>query len=77
MYATPIFYPASIVPHKYAIILQLNPLCYFMDIFRMTLYVEGPQLPMNLFYGGLCSFAAFSAGWFFYNRYKERIIYYL
>jgi ABC-type polysaccharide/polyol phosphate export permease len=77
MYATPIFYPESIVPQKYVLILHLNPLFYFMDIFRMALYLDGPHLFGSLLYGGLFSFAAFVIGWFFYNRYKERIIYYL
>ena len=77
MYATPIFYPESIVPQKYALILHLNPLFYFMDIFRMALYLDGPHFFESLLYGGLFSFAAFVIGWFFYNLYKERIIYYL
>jgi ABC-type polysaccharide/polyol phosphate export permease len=77
MYATPIFYPESIVPQKYVFILHLNPLFYFMDIFRIALYLDGPHLFGSLLYGGLFSIAAFIIGWFFYSLYKERIIYYL
>lgn len=37
-YATPIFYPAEIVPKEYLWIQQFNPLCYFCQAFRDALY---------------------------------------
>lgn len=37
-YATPIFYPAEIVPEKYAWIQQINPLYYFCKAFRDAVY---------------------------------------
>lgn len=77
MYATPIFYPESIVPQKYTFILHLNPFFYFMDTFRIALYMDGPYLSERLLYGFLFSFAALVAGWFFYNRYKDRVVYHL
>lgn len=33
-YATPIFYPDTIVPERYRFILELNPLYYFLKAFR-------------------------------------------
>jgi ABC-type polysaccharide/polyol phosphate export permease len=77
MYATPIFYPESIVPQKYAIILQLNPICYFLATFRMALYLDGQYLLEKLLYGFLFSIVTLVLGWFFYNQYKDRIVYYL
>jgi len=31
----------------------------------------------DLFYGSLFSIAALTTGWFFYNRFKDRVVYYL
>lgn len=77
MYATPIFYPESIVPEKYAFILYLNPLSYFMDIFRMLLYAGRQHLYTTMGYGFAFAAGALILGWTIYRRYEGRIIYYL
>ncbi|HXX53032.1 MAG TPA: ABC transporter permease, partial [Thermodesulfovibrionales bacterium] len=77
MYATPIFYPESIVPQKYAFIIHLNPLYYFTNTFRGALYLDVSSLFTKLLYGSLFSVMALTAGWFFYGRYKDRVVYYL
>jgi ABC-2 type transport system permease protein len=38
MYLTPIVYPVSVVPTQYQILLRLNPLYYFVEIFRQPIY---------------------------------------
>lgn len=40
MYATPIFYPASIIPEKFSFILKLNPMNHFVQFMR-TCILEG------------------------------------
>lgn len=77
MYATPIFYPESIVPERFRLILHLNPFYYFLSVFRASLYMDVSAIPEKLFYSFLFSFMALIAGWFFYNRYKDRVVYYL
>jgi ABC-type polysaccharide/polyol phosphate export permease len=77
MYTTPIFYPESIIPERFSFILRLNPLYYFLSIFRAALYMDVPFLSEKLLYGFLFSLIALSVGWFFYNRYKDRVVYYL
>ena len=37
MYATPIFYPESILPQQFKIVLQVNPLYYFLKSIRMCI----------------------------------------
>ena len=37
-YATPIFYPVSIVPDKYIFINKINPLYYYLSLFRTVVY---------------------------------------
>ena len=48
-YATPIFYPESIVPEEYALVLKINPICYFLKAFRQSI-CEGtvPELDLLL-----------------------------
>lgn len=77
MYATPIFYPDHIIPRNFAVILQLNPLYHFVTIFRGALYMDVPSIAGSVFYGFLFSIASLVAGWLLYNRFKDRIVYYL
>lgn len=77
MYATPIFYPESIVPERFSLILHLNPLYFFLSIFRGALYLDTPALDLKIFIAFLFSAAALLAGWFFYNRNRDRMVYYL
>jgi ABC-type polysaccharide/polyol phosphate export systems, permease component len=44
MYATPIFYPESIVPDRFKFILKINPLCQFLQNARLCiLYGTSPE----------------------------------
>jgi ABC-type polysaccharide/polyol phosphate export permease len=50
-YMTPIIYPISLVPKQYHIYFQVNPLVYFIGLFRAPIY-EG-RLP-DLHTIGIC-----------------------
>ncbi len=41
MYATPVIYPADIVPDKYRIIFQLNPMAVIINAYRQTILGGG------------------------------------
>lgn len=41
MYATPVFYPADLVPEKYRIIFQLNPMAVIINAYRQTILGSG------------------------------------
>ena len=41
MYATPVFYPADLVPEKYRIIFQLNPMAVIINAYRQTILGGG------------------------------------
>jgi homopolymeric O-antigen transport system permease protein len=77
MYMTPIFYPDSIIPQKFLFIIHLNPLYYYLDIFRGALYLDVPSISAKLLYGFLFSLASLTVGWFFYSINKDKIIYHL
>lgn len=75
-YATPIFYPESIVPDKYAWIIKCNPLYYYLKSFREVVYNN--QVPeMNLL--GICFLMSFGAvlfgAYFFKKKQNEFILY--
>lgn len=38
MYLTPIVYPITVVPAQYQVFLRLNPLYYFVELFRQPIY---------------------------------------
>jgi ABC-type polysaccharide/polyol phosphate export permease len=77
MYASAIFYPVSIVPKKFLILLQANPMFHYIMLFRACLYDDTIPKMNHLFIGTLCAFASISIGWLVYNKYKDRIIFYL
>lgn len=48
-YFTPLFYPISIIPKKYLILIKLNPMYYYIEHFReIVLYARVPSLKLNL-----------------------------
>lgn len=77
MYATPIFYPESIIPHKFLFILRLNPMYYYIRLFRGSLYMGVPSLSHDFLYGTIFALVSLAAGSFFYVKYRKRIVYYL
>lgn len=77
MYATPIFYPESILPQKFMFIFKLNPLYHFIR-FARALILQGasPNLRTYLF----CIAAAvipFALGAFVFKRAQNKFILYL
>jgi len=48
MYATPVIYPFSVVPERYRIVLQLNPLTPVMEGFRLGFLGVGSVEPSHL-----------------------------
>lgn len=77
MYMTPIFYPESIVPERYMLILELNPFYYFISVFRGSLYLNVPMFYEKMLFSLLFAIFIFTTGWLFYSKYRHRIIYYL
>jgi ABC-type polysaccharide/polyol phosphate export permease len=77
MYATPVFYPATIVPEKFRAILLINPMYHFMALFRGCIYMDSPFMFAHFAYGLAYAFLALFIGWFFYHRYKDKLVYYL
>ncbi len=76
-YATPIFYPESIVPEEYALVLKLNPICYFLRAFRQSV-CEGifPDFDLLLTCTAISSVTIFF-GWQLFKKYQNHFVLYI
>ncbi len=76
-YATPIIYPFEMIPDKWAFVLKLNPLYYFMEGFRACLYSEELLSVTSLLM--MCGLALFSLmiGLFVFARSRDKFLYYI
>jgi lipopolysaccharide transport system permease protein len=72
MYASPVLYPASLLPARYRLVLAVNPLVSVVEGFRSVLLGTGP-VPWSLIgLSVLTSTALFLSG-LVYFRHTERI----
>lgn len=76
-YATPIFYPLSIIPEEYRWVSMLNPLVYYLKLFRCSVYENAfPELSLII----ICCFLSFFTlviGGYFFCRNQQKFILYL
>lgn len=76
-YATPIFYPVSIVPEQYRFLLICNPVYYYVMMFRDVLY-DGRLPSADILLTCVClSAASVIIGFNVFNRVENRFINYI
>ena len=77
MYATPLFYPASIIPDNYRYILDFNPI-YHIISFNRTILLQGvsPELSAYLSIAG-SSLVVFLIGALIFKKSQDKFIFYL
>jgi ABC-2 type transport system permease protein len=75
MYMTPIFYPLSIVPDRYKILIHLNPMFYFVELFRTPVYQGVLPDVTWIFRGAFLALATFVFGWWFFTRMSNEFAY--
>lgn len=77
MYFTPIMYPVSIIPSKYMIIMNLNPMYFYIEYFRqLVLYGKIPSFSLN----AVClsiSLCTFIIGLLLFHRNQNKFILYI
>jgi ABC-type polysaccharide/polyol phosphate export permease len=75
MYLSPIIYPVSMVPERYRWFIQLNPIYYFVQLFRQPIY-EGtiPDIYLVL-RAALIALIALVAGWWFFTKKADEFAY--
>ncbi|MGH9341552.1 MAG: ABC transporter permease [Acidobacteriota bacterium] len=74
LYATPIFYPAHLLPANLQFLIYINPLAYTANVFRSLLLLgELPSLTGFLLFSGI-SAGTFLMGYSVYTRYYHTFI---
>jgi len=74
-YLTPIFYPISVVPDKYVPIIHMNPMFYFVEIFRQPIHQGVLPEADVVFRVCLIAVGAFIVGWWFFTRKCDEFAY--
>lgn len=76
MYATPIFYPETIIPDNFRIILKINPMYHFIHFFRVVLMQQIAPQPNEFFYCFISAILVFIVGnWIFKKTQKKFVLY--
>lgn len=75
MYLTPLIYPVSIIPDRYRPLLQLNPLYYFVEIFRAPIYQGQLPEPYLILRAGILALVALVIGWWFFVSKSDEFAY--
>lgn len=76
-YITPIFYPANIVPAEYKMLVEYNPLYFFVSFFReVTIYGQWPNFELHL-WCLMYSCLAMGIGVYCFKRYQGKFILYI
>ncbi len=76
-YLTPIFYPVDIVPHPISAFLKLNPIYWYVTMFRDLVYYG--QMPTAAAWAATLGFAVFflAAGLFTFKMNQDKFILYM
>lgn len=76
-YATPIFYPAEIIPQKFVLIQKLNPMFHYIR-FTRTLLISGTSpSSMEYLYCLIFAFAALIIGMIVFKKTQDKFILYI
>ena len=77
MYATPLFYPASIIPPRFQFILDLNPL-YHIISFNRTILLQGVSPELSAYFLiASSSLIIFVIGAIIFKKSQDKFIFYL
>lgn len=77
MYLTPIIYPMSILPERFAALVRLNPLLYLFDLLRAPLYAGALPSTTALLVATASALVSIVIGWLVFRRLAPRFYPYL
>ncbi len=77
MYATPIFYPESIIPAQFNFVLKINPIYYYMKFSRMCVINGVSPEPMAYFISFAFSIVMLMIGCMVFKKTQDKFILYL
>jgi ABC-type polysaccharide/polyol phosphate export permease len=74
-YLTPLFYPLDVVPEKYRAFIYVNPMYYFVEIFRQPIHMGVfPELSLVLRATAI-ALGALLVGWWFFTKKSDEFAY--
>ena len=76
-YATPIFYPAEIIPERFRFIVRFNPLYHFIGNLRKCLINGISPEPKSYIYCFIFAFGALAIGSFVFKKAQDKFTLYL
>ncbi|MFH1619154.1 MAG: ABC transporter permease [bacterium] len=74
-FLTPIMYPKNIFPLKYTWCLDINPMFYFVEIFRAPIYSGALPESRIILTAALFAIFSFALGWWAYTRKMNEFAY--
>jgi lipopolysaccharide transport system permease protein len=74
MFLTPIFYPASMVPDRFRLMLQINPFYYIVESYRDLLLNQRFPDPKGLVIAAGMALLSYLFGYWFFSRAKDAFI---
>ncbi|BBF44265.1 O-antigen export system permease protein RfbD [Lachnospiraceae bacterium KM106-2] len=77
MYATPLFYPESIIPSHFAFVLKVNPMYYFIKFARIVIMDGISPEPIQYVMCMLCSAVSLIIGMIVFKKSQDRFVLYL
>jgi ABC-type polysaccharide/polyol phosphate export permease len=77
LYLTPVMYPASMVPERYRGLVDVNPMSYFVEMFRAPIYDGVLPAARVVLVGSAFGVVSLLVGWVVFERSSDRIAYHL
>lgn len=77
LYLTPVMYPITMVPPEYRSVVHANPMSYLVETFRAPIYAGVLPDATMLLGAVVCAGGALVVGWIVFDRYTDRIAYYV
>jgi len=77
LYATPVMYPAEIVPPAYHPLVAANPMTYLVETFRAPIYAGTLPVAHVVLLAAAFSTGMLILGWTVFERYGDRLAYYV
>ncbi len=74
MYATPLFYPESIIPEQFQLIFKINPLYHVMRLFRTVLMDCTAPMPKAVVLCGIICGASLALGMWVFKKNQDRFV---
>jgi lipopolysaccharide transport system permease protein len=74
MFLCPIFYPMSIVPHKYTWLMNLNPLTTQFELYRFAFLGTGHVNAEQAWYSVIASTLFMAVSLLLFNRMSDKVV---